>query len=237
VLPRTPSYVLRSPDSRETPFREILGNYSGFEPGHPSVDLRPGLGLRVENAYYEKGASRKGLKGYLGTEVANYMVTKDGLRLLAVVPMKNRPEGDTPVQDLISATQMKFRYYRFYFEILFNSKSGENSSVLLAANSLAELNDLSAQLTDPQKVCGGVSTHCAVFPEACSVSLEMNVIVNGKQQLTNWGSSLSSVVTKSPQHVSMKRMYRGRLINVKIDPTDPVQLGLPLLPGDQISWL
>jgi hypothetical protein len=61
--------------------------------------------------------------------------------------------------------------------------------------------------------------------------------VNGKQQLTNWGSSLSSVVTKSPQHVSMKRMYRGRLINVKIDPTDPVQLGLPLLPGDQISWL
>jgi hypothetical protein len=40
------------------PFREVLANYNSVEPGRPSVDLQPEIGLRVENDYREKGASR-----------------------------------------------------------------------------------------------------------------------------------------------------------------------------------
>jgi hypothetical protein len=236
VLPQTPSYVLKSPDHRETAFRDILQNYNGFERGFPSVDLRPGMGIRVENAYYEKGASRKGLKGYMGTEVAGYEVTARGLQLVSVIPMKNRPESDLPVENLILPAHLKFRYYRLYFEILFDRKKDEHGSVLLAADSLADLNHLSDQLSDPEKVCGATSTQCTVFPEACSVSVEMNIVVNGKPQLTNWGSLLSSVVTNPPRHLAMKRLYGARLTAVKIDPQDSIGLSLALLPGDQIVW-
>lgn len=74
VLPHNPAYLLRSPDARETPFPEVLRAYNGFEPGRGWIDLYSLMELRVENAYYQKGASRKGLEGFLGTEVARYAV-------------------------------------------------------------------------------------------------------------------------------------------------------------------
>jgi hypothetical protein len=192
--------------------------------------------IRIENAYYEEGFSRKGLKGFLGTEVAHYEITPNALHLLSVVPMGGRPAADPPVQSLISPAQTKFHYYRLYFEILFDREKDEHGSVLLAADSIDELNQLSAQLSEPETLCGKGSTHCTAFPEACSVSVEMRVIVNGQSQLTGWGSLLSSVVTHTPQHLEMKRLYGSRLTKVKIDSQDSIALSLPLLPGDQIDW-
>lgn len=54
VLRGTPAYLLRSPDSRETPLPDVLRDYNGFEPAHSWIDLRPLMELRIENAYYEK---------------------------------------------------------------------------------------------------------------------------------------------------------------------------------------
>jgi len=58
--------------------------------------------LRIENAYYQSGASRRGLDGYLGTEVARYAVNTHGLRLESAVPIQGRPASDPPVRSLIS---------------------------------------------------------------------------------------------------------------------------------------
>jgi hypothetical protein len=133
VLPRTPQYVLRSPDSKEIPLADVLRGYNGFAPGRPSIDLRPKMQIRIENAYYQKGFSRKGLNGYLGTEVARYEVEPQGLRLISTVPMADRPSSDPPVQNLISAADSNFPFYRLYFEVLFNRKTDAHGSVLLAA--------------------------------------------------------------------------------------------------------
>jgi hypothetical protein len=56
VLPGDPDYLLRSPDSKQVPFREVLNGYNGFVQGKDWLDLRPRMELRVENAYYEEGA-------------------------------------------------------------------------------------------------------------------------------------------------------------------------------------
>jgi hypothetical protein len=236
VLPRTPYYVLQSPDLQETPLPDTLRKYNGFEPGGGWMDLRPEMEVEIENAYYEKGASRRGLKGYLGTEVARYEVTSQGLRLLSVRPMETRPTGDPPVQALITHDAASFRYYRLYFEIVFTRKNNAHGSVLLGANSPDELERLSVQLSNPETVCTGDSTHCTVFPEACSVSVEIKIVVNAKPQLTVWGRTLSSVVTDHPTHVELKRLYRGHLTAIKLDPGDANALRLPLLPGDHITW-
>lgn len=235
VIPDSPSYLLQSPGSGKVPFPDILRTYNGFDPSHSLIDLKPLMQLRIENAYYTPGSSRRGLEGFLGTEIGQYEVTSAGLRLLSFQPMKNRPESDLPVQRLISERELAFHHYRLYYEIVFARKRDSHGSVLLGADSMPELDRLSAQLSDPESVCDAASTHCTVFPEACSVSVEMRIVVNGKPQSALWGSRLASIAA-NPQHLEMKRLYAGRLTAVKIDPQDPTALRLPLLPGDQINW-
>ena len=235
VLPNSPNYLLQSPDLRRTPFAEVLKAYNGFEAGRPWIDLEPLIELRIENAYYAPGARRTGLTGFLGTEVARYAVNSHGLALVSVHPMPDRPQNQLPVQDLISSTQTKFSRYRFYYEVVFSQRDHSHGSVLLGANSQAEIDALSARLAHPEAVCSQPSTHCTVFREACSVSVEMKVIVNGKPKSVLWGSTLASIA-KQPRHLELKRLYAGELRPVRIDATDPKSLLLPLLPGDRITW-
>lgn len=235
VLPNSPNYLLQSPDSRRTPFPEVLKSYNDFEAGKAWIDLEPLMELRVENAYYEPGALRRGLTGFLGTEVAWYLVRSHGLALASVRPMSNRPKDQIPVQDLISNTETKFSHYRLYYEVVFSQRHHSHGSVLLGADSQTEIEALSTQLSHPEAVCFQGATHCTVFPEVCSVSVEMKIIVNGKPESVLWGSTLASVA-KEPRHLEMKRLYVGQLKPIRIDAKDPKSLLLPLLPGDRITW-
>jgi hypothetical protein len=129
-------------------------------PGQGWLDLRPPMQLRVENAYYREGAPKRGLNGYLGTEIAYYQVQPNGhLRLLSTRPMKDRPHDQPPVDRLMPPFIRRYRYHRFYFAIVFKRNAAERGSVVL---------------TEPDAVCNDRSTHCVVFPEACSVAVEVN---------------------------------------------------------------
>jgi len=237
VVPADPAYLLRSPDHQDTPFTDVLRRYNGFEPGRNWIDLQQSMGLRIENAYYEKGASRRGLTGYLGTEVARYSSNPPaGLILLSVEPMKNRPEWDLPVQSLIAPTQQHFAVHRFFYEIVFSKRDNTHGAVLLAAGTPEELDRLSALLSNPETVCYKDSQNCTVFPSACTVSVEMKIMLNGKPETVYWGSQLLSIAPHPLRHLEMKRFDRGHLVPVIINEQDADALRLPLLPGDQISW-
>jgi hypothetical protein len=237
VVPHAPDYLLRSPDAVETPFREVLRRYNHFEPAADWMDLHPWMELLVENAYYKDGYPKRGLDGFLGTEVAQYRVQpRGGLHQVLVRSMKNRPPDQPPVQDLINRTQKRFRYHRYYFAIVFNKGAKESRSVLLGANSDTELGRLANALSaDPDSVCSQGSLHCVRFPEGCSVSIEMQIVVNGQPRTVLWNSTLGSIVTH-PMDISLLRHYDGRMVPVLIDVRDPKALRLPLLPGDRISW-
>jgi hypothetical protein len=209
--------------------------FNGFQAGRGWIDLRSLMELRIENAYYEAGASRRGLEGYLGTEVARYAVSTDGLQILSVIPMVGRPAHDPPVQSLIPALEEKFEFYRLYYEIVFARSDNSHGSVLLGANSANELDQLSDQLSNPESICHPAATHCTVFPEACSVSVEMKIRLNGKAQTVVWWTILGSLV-RSPHHLVIRRLNNTRLTPIQIDFRDPKALLLPLLPGDDISW-
>lgn len=235
-MPATPAYTLRSPDSSETPFTQVLRGYNGFEPGHDWVDLRPDMELRIENAYYQPGMSRRGLNGFLGTEIAQYKVGSHlGLKLLSVQPMKDRPLGQLPVQELIPASQRHHRNFRFYYEIFFKRSGNVRGSVLLSANAWDKMATLSAELkNDPDAVCRDSSSGCTVFPEACSVSIEMEIVVNGEARNVIWGSTIASALDH-PRNLQLWRNYNGRLTPVKLNSLDDEALKLPLLPGDHIT--
>jgi hypothetical protein len=149
--------------------------------------------------------------------------------------MRDRPPSDKPVQDLISPSETNFTCYRLYYEIVFARRNRSHGSVLLGANSADEMSRLSAGLRNPESVCYPGAAHCTVFPEACSVSVEMKVIVNGEPQTAIWGARLSSIV-QHPHRLIVRRLYNGQPTPVRIDVRDPKALLFPLLPGDRIDW-
>ena len=236
VLPAEPSYLLRSPDSEDIPFPEVLGRYTGVGPGW--VDLRPNMGLRVENAYFKGGAPKRGIEGFIGTEVARYRArTRGGLRLISVESnVAHRPQDQPPVQNLLPASVESYRSHRFLNQVTFRSKGEVRGAVLLGASSRNELERLGAQLlSDPDSVCGTQFVHCAIFPEACTVSLEIEIVVNGTPRTVLWGSLLGSIVER-PRRLELLRRYAGHLAPVEIDSGDPNALHVPLLPGDHVNW-
>jgi hypothetical protein len=235
VIPAQPNYLLRSPEHKDTPFPDVLSQYTGLGPGW--VDLKPEMDLLVENAYYREGAPKHGQNGFLGTQIARYRVRR-GLQLFAVESkLEQRPVDQPPVQQLISRSQARYRAHRFFYQLVFKAKGETRGAVLLGARSIEELNNLSERLiADPEYVCTShQSVHCTIFPEACTVSLEIEITVNGVARTVLWGSVLGTVVNR-PEQLKLFRINRGDLTQVKIDSSDPNALRLPLVPGDHIDW-
>lgn len=194
--------------------------------------------LRIENAYYREGALTRTLADFLGTEVAHYQVRPDGrLRLVSVDSgVKEQPADQAAVQRLIHPAQARYRFHRFFYEILLNRRAELRGAVVVGARSADELNRVSTELfADPGSVCGASAPRCTAFPEKCTVSLEIEITVNGAPRTVLWGSFLSSVAQK-PRQLELLRLYRGRLTPVEIDGSDAAALRLPLLPGDEIRW-
>jgi hypothetical protein len=238
VFSAEPAYLLRSPDARDTPFPEVLSRYSEVGQSQGWL-LHPNTELHIENAYYREGAPKRGIADFLGTEKAVYQVRPNGLRLVSVESgwaQHQRPADQLPVQELIGAARLHYRFYRYFFQIVFRQRAGARGAVLLGANSMGELDALSARLqTDPDAVCDGASPHCAAFPEACTVALEIRVVVNGAPRSIVWGSLLDSVAMH-PRKLQLLRLHDGQLTPVRIDVGDPNALRLPLLPGDRVEW-
>jgi hypothetical protein len=236
VLPGRPDYLLVSPDSQRTPFPEVLSRYTNTGPGW--VELSPLTQLRVENAYFREGAPKHGLANFLGTEIARYQVLQSG-RLEEISfesHVAQRPPDQSPVQQLVSGAQRLYQCHRFFYQVLLSKKSNVRSAVLLGAESNQEIDQLTSRLLiEPETVCGDGFASCTVFPEACSVSVEMEIVVNGKSRSVLWGSDLAEFV-EGHQSVSLFRRYEGRLAPVELDASDREALRVPLLPGDVIRW-
>ena len=236
VLPARPDYILRSPDSKEVPFPEVLSRYT--KTGLDWVDLCPQIELRVENAYFREGAPKHGLANFLGTEIARYRVLATGaLEQISVESRVEQPPADQPpVQQLLSEPQKRSHYHRFFYQVLLSKKSNVRNAVLLSAESTDELDRMTNQLmSEPESVCGDASSQCVVFPEACTVSLEIAVTVNGARRTVSWGSTLADF-SENHRRVELFRRYQNDLTPVEVDTRDHEALRVPLLPGDVIKW-
>ena len=235
VLPARPDYLLRSPDSKETPFPDVIGWYTNAGTGW--VELRPGIRLRVENAYFREGAPKHGLANFLGTEIVTYRVIPSGaLEQVAFESrLERRPSDQPPAQELLTAAQRIYRCHRLFYQVVLNKKTDAHNAVLLSASSTDELGRLTDQLmSDPQSVCGDASTHCTVFPEACTASLEIDIVVNGRPRTVPLSAVLAELAG-GRRHVELYRLYHGRLAPVRLDPRDWDALRVPLLPGDRVK--
>jgi hypothetical protein len=200
------------------------------------LDLRPGVRLSVEKAYYAGGIPGRGLNGFLGTQLAAFGVQPNGtLKLLSLEskPFQGGQISQLPADQLVPSYVRGRRAYRFFYAVAFARSSRPSASVLLAARSLKEVEELSTQLkTAPDRVCSPQSTVCTVFPEGSTVSISMEIVVNEMPKVVLWGSVLGSVTGGRPAS-SFERKTSTHYEPVTLA-TEPLRT--PLLPGDRINF-
>ena len=120
---------------------------------------------------------------------------------------------------------------------MFTQKGTAGGPVLLGASSLGELDRLGAELlVAPDSICGDRSLHCTVFPHTCTVSLEMEIVVNGQKRNVPWRSTLASVAPNARHIELMRRLGANHVTSQSINPADPEVARAALLPGDQVNW-
>jgi hypothetical protein len=200
------------------------------------LDIRPGIHLSVEKAYYAAGSKEKGLDGYLGTQVAAFGLAPNGsLRLLSLdsKPFQGAAVPKISADQLVPSHIRNERAYRFFYAVTFARCGRPSASVLLAAKSMKQIEDLTAQLkADPDRVCSGQSASCAVFPEGSTVSILMEITVNGAPKVVIWGSALGSATGGQPA-ARLERNISGHFEPVRLFGDT---LRTPLLPGDRVIF-
>lgn len=185
------------------------------------VDLRPGMELQVDGAYYREGSLRRSLADYLGDEIAKYEVGANGsLRLMSVssLPAGKQPPHDQPaVQLLIGRRNASSRYHRLFFRVVFSQTGHPRQAILVGARSNAELDQITRQLADGQDP--SCRERCGVFPEWSTASVIIAIVVNGVPRSVVLGSTVGSVAAH-PLHITLLRDVNGRVTSVPVNTSD-----------------
>ena len=203
------------------------------------VDLPPLTLLRVENAYFKEGSARN-LEDYIATQIAHLRVERRrGLRTLRVESVLPAiPKGQVGASDLVPISMRRFRSYRYYYAVVFakQGRGGVGSAVLLGANSADELERLGVRLVDePDSVCGPEAKNCTVFPRTCTVSLEMEITVNGISRVIGWRAAVGGVAPAG-KDVRLTRIVNGREVLTDLKAGATATRMMVMLPGDRLQW-
>lgn len=235
VRPGQPSYFIRSPDRTEVSFPETVGAYGDRSAGWVALGQR--MVLKIEIAYFKDGSPKRDITSFLGTEIQTIKASPNGqLRPSELRPLASRPQNQPSVSTLLPLRQLRLRVHRFFFQVAMHPTTGKAGAVLLSAGSRDEIERLSAgMIQNPGDVCGNGRPNCTAFPDGCSVSLGMEVMVNHAPKTILWGSSLASVVGQRIGF-TIHRLHAGRLYPIVMDAADRETLRLPLLPGDSVAW-
>lgn len=232
--------ALRSPDGSLTPLGDTLAAFYNQREGW--VELQPGMTLKLERAYFTSASISKRLENFVGLESALFRTGPRGtLERKELTLLPQRPKDQPSITAELAGEQIRLRQHRLYFQVALDKTSGKSNAVLLSASSrprILEAKDV-AQLCGAGrgkgkgKQSGAVS--CKVFPEGSSVSLALDITLNGKVKNMLWGSTLGNAVGAA-ETFKLQRLYRGKWAEVKLDPRDPAARKLLLLPLDVIQY-
>lgn len=211
---------------------------TGLNDASPAwVDLRPGMGLELDGAYYREGSPRRSLADYLGDEIATYQVGANGsLRLNSVSSLpagKQPPRGQPAIQSLIGRRNASSRYHRLFFRVVFSQTGLPRQAILVGARSAAELDQITRQLSAGRdSLCG---ERCDVLPAWSTAAAMIAITVNGIPRRVVWGSPIGSIAPH-PAHITLLRKNSGGVTSVPVNTSNPEALRLPLQHGDRITW-
>ncbi len=140
----------------------------------------------------------------------------------------------------------------FYRYLYWTGASPHNfRTTILGAPDRKTLHDATSQfLSDPEGFCAkpGAQVFCQSVAASVGMNVGFYIRVNGSDVFVRMGGTISEAVGEArnglrvagrqplPQSVSVRRMFHGKLIPIKVDGAPNDILGLVAMPGDEITF-
>jgi hypothetical protein len=233
---------------------ESLFSYYGYRPDRSSLDLKPGMRLKIERAYFGDGKTAEEVhatQNFTGLSTVNFDVDESGndgkIHFRQIGDVRFSPDSlKGQVQDGSQESELvgilpEF-HYRLVFYTLMVSKEQKLSAAIVGASSASQLDEFDHELRSrPAGVCKSfAATHrvtCVEFSGFVTVTSQIRVEMNGKSKLIDWGTRVKDLVDKdSLRSLTIQRKFMNSYRDVRFNPGDLSILSLALVGGDRLKW-
>jgi hypothetical protein len=232
---------------------ESLFSYYGYRPDRSSLDLKPGIRLKIERAYFRAAKTTEdaqATQNFAGLSTVNFDVElgDDGkihFRQIGDVrftpaSLKGQVPGESQELQLIGI--LPEFHYRLVFYTLLVSKEQKLSAAIVGASTASQLDEFDHELR--LRPIGGCKNFAAAKEVACvefnglvTVTSQIGVELNGKFKLIDWGTRVKDLLTQdSLGSLTIQRKFMNSYRYVRFDPADLSILSLALVGGDRLGW-
>jgi hypothetical protein len=232
---------------------ESLFNYYGYRPDRSSLDLQPGMRLKIERAYFrpaETAEEAHATQNFEGLSTVNFDVESgnDGkicFRRVGEVQfrpasLKGQVQDESQEQEL-TGIPPEF-HYRLVFYTLLVSKEQKLSAAVVGASSASQLDEFDHELRlRPVGGCRNIAATrgvaCVEFSGFVTVTSQIRVELNGKSKLIDWGTRVKDLLPEdSLMSLKIQREFMNSYYDVRFKPGDLSVLSLALVGGDRLRW-
>jgi len=232
---------------------ESLFSYYGYRPDRSSLDLKPGIRLKVERAYFRAAKTTEeahATQNFVGLSTANFDVESgnDGkIHFRQIGDVRFTPASlKGQVQDAVHESELTGippeSRFRLVFYTLLVSKEQKLSAAVVGASSASQLDEFDHELR--LRPVGGCKNFAAAKEVACvefsglvTVTCQIRVELNGKSKLIDWGTRVKDLLAKdSLGSLTIQRKFMNSYRDVRFNPGDLSVLSLALVGEDRLTW-
>jgi hypothetical protein len=261
-LPAGTALPIRDLILASLPIRPDQGLFAGYGywAGKGAMDLRPGLRLEIERAYYrdtDVSAAAKTLANYIGTSTATYDVVEKHARSIQFhlngvedKPQELAKRHDRGIPDFrLERLAGAAPFYRLLLASDFVPERIKRSALLVGSSSVDRINAVTSQFQAHHglgcaDLAQGPDVLCVEFDGEVSVSPQVQVVVNGKTRFVSWGSNIKRVlgdqtgeqIATTMKTLRAERLFDLRYSEIQFPRDDDGILDLTLVGGDRVSW-
>jgi hypothetical protein len=235
---------------------ESFYNAYGYRAGRSGLDLKPGIRLKIERAFFRPpraGEEEHEEKDFLGLSTSYFdveLTAENKIRFLQVGDIRYSPaslaqsdqEGSS---DLALSGLPLESSYRLFFYTYFVPEKHKRSAVIIGGESASQLDELDHQLRAmPEQGCKNTAASavtCMEFDGFVALSSQIKVELNGNTKFLEWGAKVKDVLPKNSgvkalRSLRMQRRYLDTYYEVRFDLKDLNVLSLWLVGGDRLTW-
>jgi hypothetical protein len=238
--------------------QESYYNAYGYRSGRSGLDLKPGIRLKIERAYFRPamaGEDEYDAKTFLGLSTVYFDAElsndkKTDFRQVGDIQYSPATLNHTAAegrQDLaLARLPPEFRYRLFFYSYLVAEKQ-RRSAAIIGSSNVGKLDELDQELrANPKEDCknaeasGGVA--CFTFDGFVTLSSQISVELNGKPKFIEWGVRVKDVLPRTLNARGLKslrierRFAADRYYDVQFDRSQSTVLSLVLVGGDRVTW-
>ncbi len=236
---------------------ESLFNAYGYWVERSGLDLKPGMRLKIERAYFrpaEAGEEERAEKNFTGVSTMYFDVelTSDGMtrfRQAGDIEYSPKSLADTVQegrQDLGLRDVPPELHYRLLFYTYLVPKKHQRSAAVIGSRETGQLDELDRALRARfdegcQSVAATSGVTCFEFDGFVTLSCQIEVELNGKRKFVDWGTKVRDVLSQdaksdAPKSLRIQRRFLDSYYDVRFTPRDSRVLSLALVGGDRLRW-